>query len=77
MPQYFFDVMNKRRTADAVGLRCNDDAGAIATAKFLATQISIKTSNDVHQGHVIVLNDAGVEIFQAPVSIDRPSKLRS
>jgi hypothetical protein len=79
MPQYFFDVMemDKRRKADAVGLLCNDDVGAIATAKFLATQIAIEEPKYDCQRHVIVLNDAGTEIYQAPVAMVRPSKLRA
>lgn len=76
MPQYFFDVMDRRRKTDGVGLLCNDDPGAIATAKFLATRIAIETPNYTSQRHVIVLNDAGGEIYQAPVSMIRSSKLR-
>jgi hypothetical protein len=75
MPQYFFDVMDKRRKADAVGLLCNDDVGAIATARFLATQIAIESPDYVCQRHVIVLNDAGTEISQVPISVLRVSKL--
>jgi hypothetical protein len=43
MPHYYFDVRNGRRHADSLGLDCNDDKGAIAKAKFIATQIAIDT----------------------------------
>ena len=43
MPHYYFDVRNGRRHADSLGLDCRDDSGAIAKAKFIATQIAIDT----------------------------------
>ncbi len=67
MPQYFFDVKNKRRITDSVGLDCFDDVGAIATAKFIATQIAIDVPDYSCQRLVIVLDSTGTEIFQAPV----------
>ena len=75
MPQYFFDVKNKRRITDAVGLECSDDIGAIATAKFLASRISIEVPFYDVPRHVIVLNDAGTEIYQALVATNVSLKL--
>jgi hypothetical protein len=66
MPHYYFDVRNGRRQADSQGLDCRDDNGAISTARFIATQIAIDTPQLNHR-HVAVLNDAGDEIFQAPI----------
>jgi hypothetical protein len=66
MPHYYFDVRNGRRQADSLGLDCRDDHGAISTAKFIAIQIAIDTPQLNHR-HVAVLNDAGDEIFQAPI----------
>jgi hypothetical protein len=66
MPQYYFDVRNGRRHPDSLGLDCRDDKGAIAKAKFIAVQISIDTPQQT-QRHIAVLNDAGVEIYQAPI----------
>ena len=43
MPHYYFDVRNGRRHKDSLGLDCRDDNGAIAKAKFIATQIAINT----------------------------------
>lgn len=40
MPHYYFDVRNGRRHEDSLGLDCRDDNGAIAKAKFIATQIA-------------------------------------
>jgi hypothetical protein len=71
MPQYYFDVTNGRRHADSLGLDCRDDSGAIAKAKFIATQIAIDTPQ-LNQWHVAVLNDAGAEIFQAPIRSKPP-----
>jgi hypothetical protein len=66
MPHYYFDVRNGRRQADSLGMECRDDNGAIAKAKFIATQIAIDTP-ELNQRHVAVLNDTGAEIFQAPI----------
>jgi hypothetical protein len=69
MPHYYFDVRNGRRhadTKDSLGLDCRDDNGAIAKAKFIATQIAIDTPL-LNRRHVAVLNDAGDEIFEAPI----------
>ena len=44
----------------------HDDNGAISKAKFIATRIAIDTPQ-LNQRHVAVLNDAGDEIFQAPI----------
>jgi len=66
MPHYDFDVRNGRRQVDSLGLDCRDDSGAIAKAKFIATQIAIDTPELNHR-HVAVLNDAGDEIFQVPI----------
>ena len=66
MPRYYFDVKNGRRMVDSVGSNCADDIGAIATAKFMATQIAIDTPQN-HERHIAVLNAAGDEIFKTPV----------
>jgi hypothetical protein len=50
---------------------CRDDNSAIAKAKFIATQIAIDTPQ-LDQRHVAVLNDAGAEIFQAPIRSKPP-----
>jgi hypothetical protein len=71
MPHYYFDVRNGRRHADSLGLDCRDDNGAIAKATFIATQIAIDTPQ-LDQRHVAVLNDAGAEIFQAPIRSKPP-----
>jgi hypothetical protein len=68
MPHYYFDVRNGRTHADSLGLDCRDDNGAIAKAKFIATQIGIDAPQLNHR-HVAVLNDAGDEIFQVPIRI--------
>ena len=71
MPQYYFDVRNGRCHKDSLGLDCCDDNGAIARAKFIATQIAIDTPRLNHR-HVAVLNDAGDEIFQVPIRSKPP-----
>jgi hypothetical protein len=71
MPHYYFDVRNGHRDADSLGLDCRDDSGAIAKAKFIATQIAIDTPQP-NQRHVAVLNDAGAEIFQVPIRTQPP-----
>ena len=54
-----------------LGLDCRDDNGAIAKARFIATQIAIDTPQLNHR-HVAVLNDAGDEIFEAPIRSKPP-----
>ena len=71
MPHYYFDVRNGRRHADSLGMDCRDDSGAIAKAKFIAAQIAIDTPQ-LTRLHVTVLNDAGAEIFQAPIRSKPP-----
>jgi hypothetical protein len=66
MPQYHFDVRDGRRHKGSLELDCRDDNGAIATAKFIATQIAIDTPL-LDRRHVAVLNDSGDEIFEAPI----------
>jgi len=68
MPHYYFDVRNGHRHADSLGLDCRDDSGAIAKARFIATQIAIDTPQ-LNQWHDAVLNDSGAEIFQAPIQV--------
>jgi hypothetical protein len=71
MPHYYFDVRNGRSHKDSMGLDCCDDNGAIARAKFIATQIAIDTPELNHR-HVAVLNDAGDEIFETPIRSKLP-----
>lgn len=66
MPHYYFDIRNGRSHRDSLGLDCRDDNGAIAKAKFIATQIAIDTPQLNHR-RVAVLNDAGDEIFETPI----------
>lgn len=47
MPHYYFDVRNGCRQKDSLGLDCPDDNGAIAKAKFIATQIAIDTPSSI------------------------------
>jgi hypothetical protein len=44
---HFFEVRNGRRQKDSLGLDCPDDNGAIAKAKFIATQIAIDTPSSI------------------------------
>ena len=53
--------------ANAVGVSCNDDMGARATAKFIATKVSIGKPQD-HQRYDAILNECGDEIDQAFIS---------
>ena len=59
MPHYYFDVRNGRRHKDSLGLDCPDDSGAIDTP-------------ELNHRHVAVLNDAGDEIFEAPIRSKPP-----
>ena len=68
IPHYYFDVGNGRRHKDSLGLGCRDDNGAIAKARFMATQIANNTSQ-LNRRHVAVLNDAGDEIFEALIAV--------
>jgi hypothetical protein len=71
MPHYYFDVRNGRTHKDSLGLDCGDDNGAIEKARLIATQIATDTPQLIHR-HVTVLNDAGDEIFEAPIRSKSP-----
>ena len=61
----------RKANSNSLGLDCADDRGAIAKAKFIATQIAIDTPELNHR-HVAGLNDAGNEIFEAPIRSKPP-----
>jgi hypothetical protein len=66
-PHHF---VTPRNGSESGGLLCAGSRtyvnGAIAKVKFITTQIAIDTALLNHR-HVAVLNDAGDEIFEAPI----------
>ena len=66
MQLYTFKVVIDGQAIHTVLLRCVDDVGAIATAKFKATQLAIEKP-DAQTRELIVVNPAGHQVFRTPV----------
>ena len=67
MPRYFFDIKDGHRVIDPGGLICADDAEAIGRAKTLAIGMSLDRPMVGPERRVSIRNEAGQEIFSAPV----------
>jgi hypothetical protein len=67
MPIFHFDIADGVRLQDPVGMDCESEQHARKTAELIARQIAI----DVHGGNrdraVLVIDEAGTEIYKTPV----------
>jgi hypothetical protein len=67
MPIFHFDIADGVRLEDPVGLDCKNENDARKTADLIAHQIAIDL-NDGRQGRcVVVIDEAGSEIYKAEV----------
>ena len=67
MPIFHFDVADGVRLEDPVGLDCKNELDARKTADLIARQIAIDLDGDYEDRAVVVVDEAGAEVYRAPV----------
>lgn len=67
MPIFHFDIADRVRLEDPVGLDCKNERDAMKTADLIARQIAIDLDGDSEDRAVVVVDEAGAEIYKAPV----------
>jgi hypothetical protein len=67
MPIFHFDIADGVRLEDPVGLNCKSAHHAKRTADLIARQIAIDLVGDNEPRSVVVVDEAGSEIYTAPV----------
>ena len=67
MPIFHFDIADGVRLEDPVGLDCKNEHDARKTADLIARQIAIDLDGDSEDRAVVVVDEAGTEIYKAPV----------
>jgi hypothetical protein len=67
MPRYFFDIKDGHGLVDPTGRECKDDTAAKEMARVLAIGVSLDRPAVDPSRVISVLNNARLEIFQAPV----------
>jgi hypothetical protein len=67
MPIFHFDIYDGVRLEDPVGLDCKSEHDARKTADLIARQIAIDLVDGGNDRSVVVVDEAGSEIYTAPV----------
>jgi hypothetical protein len=67
MPIFHFDIADGVRLEDPVGLDCRNESDAKRTAELIARQIAADLDDGNEARSVVVVDEAGSEIFQTPV----------
>jgi hypothetical protein len=67
MPIFHFDIADHVRLEDPVGLDCRNEHDAKTIADLIARQIAIDLEGDHEDRAVVVVDEAGAEIYRAPV----------
>jgi hypothetical protein len=67
MPIFHFDIDDGVRLEDPVGLDCKSENDARKTADLIARQIAIDIADGDTNRAVVVVDEAGVEIYQTRV----------
>jgi hypothetical protein len=67
MPIFHFDIADGVRLEDPIGLDCRNENDARKTADLIARQIALDLDADGEERAVIVIDEAGSEIYKAPV----------
>jgi len=67
MPIFHFDIADRVRLEDPVGLDCKSECDARKTADLIARQIAIDLDGDSEDRVVVVVDEDGAEIYKAPV----------
>jgi len=69
MPIFHFDIADGVRLEDQVGLDCKSEHEAKQTADLIARQIAIDLDGDGEERAVLVIDEAGSEIYKVAVKI--------
>jgi uncharacterized protein DUF6894 len=67
MPIFHFDIADDVRLEDPVGFDCRNESDARRTAKLIARQIAVDLDDGNEDRSVVVVDEAGSEIFKTPV----------
>ena len=67
MPIFHFDIADGVRLEDPVGLDCKNELDARKTADLIARQIAIDLDGDSEDRAVMVVDEAGAEIYKTRV----------
>jgi hypothetical protein len=67
MPIFHFDIADGVRLEDPVGLDCRSETDAKRTAELMARQIAVDLDDGNEERSVVVVDEAGSEIFKTPV----------
>jgi hypothetical protein len=67
MPIFHFDIADGVRLEDPVGLDCQNEQDAKKTADLIARQIAIDLDADGEDRSVVVVDEAGSEIYKTRV----------
>jgi hypothetical protein len=67
MPIFHFDIADAVRLEDPVGLDCKNENHARKTADLIARQIAIDLADGSERRCVVVVDEAGSEIYKAEV----------
>jgi hypothetical protein len=67
MPIFHFDIADGVRLEDPVGLDCKNEQEAKKTADLIARQIAIDLDDGREDRCVVVIDEAGAEIYKKEV----------
>jgi uncharacterized protein DUF6894 len=69
VPIFHFEIADGVRLEDPVGLDCKSEREAKETADLIARQIATDLQSDSEDRAVLVIDEAGLEIYKAPVRL--------
>jgi hypothetical protein len=67
MPIFHFDIDDGVRLEDPVGMDCKSESDARETADLIARQIAIDVADGDQGRSVVVIDEAGAEIYKTRV----------
>jgi len=67
MPIFHFEIADGVRLEDPVGLDCRNESDARKTADLIARQIAIDVVDGDEDRVVVVIDEAGLEIYTTPI----------
>jgi cobalamin biosynthesis protein CbiG len=67
MPIFHFDIADSVRLEDPIGLDCKNETDAKKIAHLIARQIATDLDADGEDRAVVVIDEAGSEIYTVPI----------